>query len=186
MRTFWLGFLVGLMTAGGLLVASRIRPKSAAEPARAVGKIDSPALAMPIAGIDPATLKSNFYEVHNGHRHEALDIMAARGTPVLAVDHGTVAKLFTSKEGGLTVYEIDDTRRFCYYYAHLDRYAEGLKEGQVLGRGDVLGYVGSTGNASANAPHLHFAVSILGPEHHWWESTPIDPLPLLQRGAKLD
>ena len=180
---FGLGFGAGLLTAGVLLLAGGILPKRTETGGASPQRASRPLLAMPIAGVDPARLKSNFFEVHNGHRHEALDIMAPRGTAVLAVDHGTVAKLFTSEPGGLTVYQFDDTRQFCYYYAHLDHYADGLKEGQVLRRGEVLGYVGSTGNASANAPHLHFAVSLLGPEHRWWETTPIDPLPLLQAGA---
>jgi murein DD-endopeptidase MepM/ murein hydrolase activator NlpD len=141
-------------------------------------------IGMPIAGIDPFKLKSNFYDMRGDRPHEALDIMAPRGTPVLAVDHGKVAKLFTSKRGGLTVYQFDDAQRICYYYAHLDHYADGLKDGDVLQRGQVLGYVGSTGNASPNAPHLHFAVSVLGPEHQWWKSTPVDPLPLLQAGRR--
>ena len=102
---------------------------------------------MPIAGVDPQTLRSNFSETHGGHAHEALDIMAPRGTPVQAVAEGNVVKLFTSKQGGLTVYQFDDSRTWCYYYAHLDRYAPELKEGTLLRKGDVLGYVGSTGDA---------------------------------------
>jgi murein DD-endopeptidase MepM/ murein hydrolase activator NlpD len=137
-------------------------------------------LAMPIADVDSAKLVSNFAEMHGGRPHEALDIMAPRGTPVRAVDEGNVVKLFTSKEGGLTVYQFDNSRTRCYYYAHLDRYATGLREGMLLRKGEVLGYVGSTGNAAANAPHLHFAVFILGPEKQWWKGTAIDPLPLLQ------
>ena len=89
--------------------------------------------------------------------------MAARGTPVLAASDGTVAKLFTSVPGGLTIYEFDPTQTYAYYYAHLDHYAAGLAEGQALQRGDVIGYVGSTGNASEDAPHLHFAIFVLGP-----------------------
>ncbi|MEO8593346.1 MAG: M23 family metallopeptidase [Candidatus Solibacter sp.] len=140
----------------------------------------APRLAMPIAGIDPATLHSNFSEVREGHAHEAIDIMSPRGTPVLAVVEGNVAKLFTSKPGGLTVYQFDNAQRWCYYYAHLDRYAAGIKEGTLLRKGDVLGYVGSTGNAAPEAPHLHFAVFQLGPEKHWWEGTAVDPLPFLK------
>ena len=135
---------------------------------------------MPIAGVDPHTLRSNFSETRGGHAHEALDIMAPRGTPVLAVAEGNVVKLFTSKQGGLTVYQFDDSRTWCYYYAHLDRYAPGLKEGMLLRKGDVLGYVGSTGDASPDAPHLHFAVFQLGPEKNWWQGTAVDPLPLLK------
>lgn len=139
-----------------------------------------PRLTMPIAGVDPRTLHSNFEEARNGHRHEALDIMTPRGTPVLAVAEGNVVKLFNSKQGGLTVYQFDDTQHWCYYYAHLDRYAPGLKEGTLLRKGEVLGYAGSTGDASPDAPHLHFAVFELGPDKSWWKGTPIDPLPLLK------
>jgi murein DD-endopeptidase MepM/ murein hydrolase activator NlpD len=145
--------------------------------------IAKPGLAMPLAGVDPAQLISTFSQVRGDHPHEALDIMAPRGTPVLAVDQGNVVKLFTSKEGGLTVYQFDDARELCYYYAHLDRYATGLKEGTLLRRGDVLGYVGSTGNASSEAPHLHFAIFELGPEKEWWKGKAIDPLPSLQASA---
>jgi murein DD-endopeptidase MepM/ murein hydrolase activator NlpD len=106
--------------------------------------------------------------------------MASRGTPVLAVAEGNVAKLFTSKQGGLTVYQFDNTGNWCFYYAHLDRYAPGLKEGTLLRKGDTLGYVGTTGDAPPDAPHLHFAVFRLGPEKHWWQGTAIDPLPLLK------
>jgi murein DD-endopeptidase MepM/ murein hydrolase activator NlpD len=135
---------------------------------------------MPIANIDPHTLSSNFSQTRGGHAHEALDIMAPRGTPVMAVAEGNVVKLFTSKQGGLTVYQFDNSRTWCYYYAHLDHYAAGLNEGTLLRKGDVLGYVGSTGDASPDAPHLHFAVFALGPEKHWWQGTAIDPLPLLK------
>jgi murein DD-endopeptidase MepM/ murein hydrolase activator NlpD len=136
-------------------------------------------LLIPVSGISPSSLVDNFNETHDDHRHEALDIMAARGTPVVAVDEGNVVKLFHSKPGGLTVYQFDDTRTWCFYYAHLDRYAQGLKEGTLLRKGDVLGYVGSTGDASPNAPHLHFTIFKLGPEKRWWQGTPIDPYPLL-------
>ena len=140
----------------------------------------APSLAMPIAGVEPRTLQSNFSQARGSQTHEALDIMAPRGTEVLAVAEGNVVKLFTSKPGGLTVYQFDNTRMWCYYYAHLDRYASGLKEGMLLSKGDVVGYVGSTGNASPNAPHLHFAVFQLGPGKHWWQGTAVDPLPLLK------
>jgi len=141
---------------------------------------DAASLGMPIAGVDPHTLHSSFSQTRGGHAHEALDIMAPRGAEVLAVAAGNVVKLFTSKPGGLTVYQFDDTRTWCYYYAHLDGYAPGLKEGMRLRKGDVLGYVGSTGDASSDAPHLHFAVFQLGPGKHWWQGTAVDPLPLLK------
>ena len=106
--------------------------------------------------------------------------MAPTGTPVVAVEDGTVARLFTSKAGGLTVYQFDPSGTVAYYYAHLDRYAPGLDDGDVIRRGQVIGYVGSTGNANKDAPHLHFAIFRLGPERRWWEGEPIDPYPVLR------
>jgi murein DD-endopeptidase MepM/ murein hydrolase activator NlpD len=136
-------------------------------------------LLMPVKGLDPARLRDN-YRQRRGHvQHDALDIMAPRGTPVVAVADGRVAKLFTSKPGGLTVYQFDRSERLVYYYAHLDRYAARLAEGQQLRRGDPVGTVGSTGNASPDAPHLHFAVHVLGPERAWWKGTPVNPFPLI-------
>jgi len=140
-------------------------------------------LSMPVEGIDPSAIHDMFNEMRGGdtRRHEALDIMAPRGTNVLATDDGTVKKLFTSVPGGLTVYEFDPDGRYCYYYAHLDAYAPGLHEGQVLRRGDLIGYVGTTGNAPKDAPHLHFAVIRLDPDKRWWTGTAIDPYPLLAK-----
>lgn len=140
-------------------------------------------LAMPVEGIDPSTMHESFDEMRGGatRRHEALDILAPRGTRVLATDAGTVKKLFTSAAGGLTVYQYDPDERYCYYYAHLDAYAPGLHEGQILGRGDLVGYVGTTGNAPKDTPHLHFSVIRLDPDRRWWTGTPIDPYPLLYR-----
>lgn len=137
------------------------------------------ALVIPVAGVQPRQLSDSFNEVHSGQRHEAIDIMAPRGTPVVAVEDGKVAKLFTSKPGGITIYQFDPTEKFAYYYAHLDKYAQGIVEGKHVSRGEVIGYVGSTGNASAQAPHLHFAIFVLGPEKRWWKGTPINPFPLL-------
>ncbi|MGO4879686.1 MAG: M23 family metallopeptidase [Bryobacteraceae bacterium] len=138
-------------------------------------------LMIPVRGVHAEQLRDDFNEMRGGHRHEAIDIMAPRGTPVVAADDGTVAKLFLSKPGGLTVYQFDGSQTYCYYYAHLDSYAPGLKEGTRLRKGDVLGYVGSTGNASPGAPHLHFGIFQLGPEQHWWQGTPIDPYGFLAR-----
>jgi len=137
-------------------------------------------LAMPVEGAKSADLRDSFEEKRGAtRRHEALDIPAPRGTPVLAVADGTVEKLFTSKQGGLAIYQFDPSRTVCYYYAHLDRYAEGLQEKQVVRRGDRIGYVGSTGDASEKAPHLHFAIFQLGPEKQWWVGTPVNPYPFL-------
>lgn len=138
------------------------------------------ALLIPVAGVIASQLDDTFNDARGSERrHEALDIMAARGTPVLAARDGKVVKLFNSKPGGLTIYQFDPTGTYAYYYAHLDRYAPRLAEGRQLRRGDVIGYVGSTGNASPDAPHLHFAILVLGPEKQWWKGTAIDPYPLL-------
>jgi len=139
-------------------------------------------LQVPVAGVTVGQLSDTFNQPRGTERkHEALDILAPRGTPVLAAADGTVVKLFNSKPGGLTVYVFDPTERYSYYYAHLDHYANALQEGQHIKRGDLLGYVGTTGNADANTPHLHFAMFELGPEKHWWQGTPIDPYPMFSR-----
>jgi murein DD-endopeptidase MepM/ murein hydrolase activator NlpD len=136
-------------------------------------------LLIPVRGVAREQLHDMFDDARGGERHQAIDIMAPRGTPVVATAEGKVVKLFTSKPGGLTVYQFDPQERYAYYYAHLDRYADGLAEGQVLKRGDLVGYVGSTGNASPDAPHLHFAIFRLGPERQWWKGTPVNPYPFL-------
>lgn len=139
------------------------------------------ALLVPVQGVHASELTDTFNQTRGGTRiHEALDIMAPRGREVVAVADGKVVKLFNSQQGGLTVYQFDSTERYAYYYAHLDRYAAGLIEGRVLKRGELVGYVGSTGNASPDAPHLHFAIFELGPEKRWWEGRPINPYPLLR------
>ncbi len=141
----------------------------------------SDALLVPVAGVTASQLSDTFNDARGGGTrvHEALDIMAPRGTPVLAAVDGKVEKLFNSDAGGLTVYQFDPTGTYCYYYAHLHAYAPGLREGQILKRGDVIGTVGSTGNADPASPHLHFAIFLLGPEKRWHEGTPVNPYPLL-------
>jgi murein DD-endopeptidase MepM/ murein hydrolase activator NlpD len=139
-------------------------------------------LKLPVEGVDNDDLRDTFSDSRSGGRaHEAIDIMAPRHTQVLAADDGVIVKLFNSKGGGgISIYQFDPTGTYCYYYAHLDRYADGLKEGQHVRRGDVIGYVGSTGNASPTAPHLHFSIFRLGPERQWWKGEPINPYPALK------
>jgi murein DD-endopeptidase MepM/ murein hydrolase activator NlpD len=134
-------------------------------------------LQLPIDGADVDAMEGSFHQRRGGgaRGHEAVDILAPRDTPVRAIDEGTIAKLFVSKAGGITVYQLDPTGRFCYYYAHLERYAAGLREGQRVSRGDVIGHVGTTGNAPPNTPHLHFAVFELTGKKRWWEGRPLDP-----------
>jgi peptidoglycan LD-endopeptidase LytH len=143
------------------------------------GQQDADALLVPVAGIKRENLTDNYNEMRGSIRHEALDIMAPRGTPVIAVDDGVVRKVFTSKKGGLTVYQYNPAETLCYYYAHLDRYAPGLAEGKRLKRGDPIGTVGFSGNANPAGPHLHFSITRLGPGKEWWKGEPINPYPLI-------
>lgn len=138
-------------------------------------------LTLPVQGIERSKLHSNFDETRGGSRkHEALDILAPRNTPILAVEDGKIAKLFLSDAGGITIYQYDPSMTFVYYYAHLERYASGLKEGQEIKRGDVIGYVGTTGNAPRDTPHLHFAIFKMADDKKWWQGTPIDPYSVLK------
>ena len=152
-----------------------------AEPAQA-GPIPSSedSLAIPVSGVERRQLRDHFNDRRGGGRpHHAIDIMASRGTPVVAVDDGKIAKLFLSVAGGITIYQSNPAGDLMYYYAHLDRYAPGLKEGRVVQKGEVLGFVGSTGNANPAGPHLHFAISKLPPSREWWKGDPINPYPIL-------
>ncbi|GGX77716.1 peptidoglycan DD-metalloendopeptidase family protein [Massilia dura] len=142
-------------------------------------------LLVPVAGVSPKELADTFGQARGSERqHEALDIPAAKGTPVLAVADGKVVKLFTSKPGGLTVYQFDPSEKYAYYYAHLDSYAPELKEGQPIRRGQMIGHVGVTGNSDPDAPHLHFAIFELAADKKWWEGTPVNPYPYLAGTAK--
>ncbi len=140
-------------------------------------------ISSPLDGITPNQIVDTFNQGRDGHPHEALDIPAARGTPVRAVDDGVIQKRFLSRAGGNTIYQFSPGEKLCYYYAHLDHYAEGLAEGMPVKRGQVIGYVGSTGDASPDAPHLHIAVFVLGPEKHWWHGTAINPYSALLAAA---
>jgi murein DD-endopeptidase MepM/ murein hydrolase activator NlpD len=137
-------------------------------------------LVIPDAAIRPDQLVDTYTQSRGaGRLHDAIDIMAPAGTPVLAAVDGRVAKLFDSDAGGITLYQFDRDERHVYYYAHLQGYAPGIAEGRELRRGEVLGYVGSTGNASPDGPHLHFAIAVLGPDKRWHGGTPVNPYPLL-------
>ena len=137
-------------------------------------------LIVPVAGVRAAAIPSSFTEKRGTRQHNAIDILAPRGTPVLAADEGTVAKIDTSEGGGLSLYITGPQERFIYYYAHLDAYRRGIAEGMRVAKGDTVGYVGTTGNAPANTPHLHFAIARADPDRRWWKGTPLDPLPLLR------
>jgi peptidoglycan LD-endopeptidase LytH len=144
-------------------------------------------IAMPLDSIDPMKLRSNFDERRGGgtRQHQALDLMAPRGTPIRSAAKGRVMKLFESGNGGLMAYAADSSERFILVYAHLDAYAAGLTDGAPLARGQLIGYVGSTGNASPSAPHLHFAIARSADVQRWSKGKAIDPLPVLVESARL-
>jgi murein DD-endopeptidase MepM/ murein hydrolase activator NlpD len=139
-------------------------------------------LLIPVANVTASQLHDTFNQARSeGRQHDAIDIMAPEGTPVLAAADGVVIKLFQSDRGGVTLYELDPSGRYVYYYAHLMRYAEGIAEGRQLRRGDVIAYVGDSGNAGAGKFHLHFAISKLTSPHQWSGGDPINPYPMLVR-----
>jgi murein DD-endopeptidase MepM/ murein hydrolase activator NlpD len=156
---------------------------SAAPPVAAI-RAPSPDLRAPIDGMNIESMKGGFAEERGKRSHDAVDILTPRGTPVHAVSDGTIAKLFFSKAGGITIYEFDATERLCYYYAHLERYADGLHEDQHVSKGEVIGYVGTSGNAPPNTPHLHFAIFELNADRKWWQGRPLDPFMVFKGRAE--
>jgi murein DD-endopeptidase MepM/ murein hydrolase activator NlpD len=174
--------------AAPLAVPPPVSPPPAPDPdappafeATPVAELRARRLTMPVEGATSDALRDSFSETRSGtHRHEAIDILAPRHTRVVAVDDGTVAKLFRSDAGGITVYQFDATANYVYYYAHLEGYAAGLAEGARITRKQVLGYVGTSGNAPKDTPHLHFAIFRLTDRKQWWEGMPIDPYQVLK------
>lgn len=142
-----------------------------------------PEIGYPLAEVKAQELQSQFRDRRKGHIHQAIDLMRPRGTAVMAVTDGTIRKLYRSKTGGISIYLFDGSEEFCFFYGHLDHYAKNLHEGQEVKRGDVIGYVGYTGNAKRSAPHLHFAVSLTGPERRWSGGVAVDPYPMLVAAA---
>lgn len=141
---------------------------------------DGTRLIVPVQGVQPEDLRDDYSQPRsNGRTHRALDILAPQGTPVVAAADGTIRKLFTSKAGGLTIYQFDRDEKRLYYYAHLDRYDPSIAEGDFVVQGAVIGYVGTTGN-TRGTPHLHFSVEELPPSKEWWKGTPVNPYPLLR------
>jgi peptidoglycan LD-endopeptidase LytH len=133
-------------------------------------------LLVPVRGVTREMLRDSFKEARDKIReHEAVDILAPRRTPVVAVEDGTIAKFFTSERGGITIYQFDPKQTYAYYYAHLDSYASGLSEGDRVTRGQTIGYVGTTGNAPENTPHLHFQIFVLTDQKQWWKGTAVNP-----------
>ena len=155
-------------------------PAEAAAPTAEAAYLHERQLMVPVAGVEPSRLRDSFSDGRDGgsRRHNAIDIMAPRGTPVLAADDGRVLRVSRSALGGLTVYVLDPAQRFIYYYAHLDAYRDGLRDGMAVARGDVLGYVGTTGNAPENVPHLHFQ-AMRYRRDRYWDGEPVNPKPYL-------
>ena len=139
-------------------------------------------LYFPVAGFDGRPLDNSYDDPRDGgsRRHHAIDIMAPRGTPVLSVQDGRILRLSTNRKGGISIYATDTEERFVFYYAHLDRYHRGVHVGQTLMRGDTIGYVGTTGNAPDNVPHLHFQLMRMPADRKYWNGEPINPYPLLR------
>ncbi len=137
-------------------------------------------LMVPVAGVRPEQVHDSFLDPRSGGRvHHAVDILAPRGTPILAADDGRVLRLRRNTLGGITIYAVDPADRYVYYYAHLERYARGLAEGQTVTKGQIIGYVGTTGDAPPNVPHLHFQMMRRPNAVRWWDGPPVDPKPYL-------
>jgi len=144
-------------------------------------------LLIPVLGVVRDDLRDSFFDRRSGRRiHHALDIMSPRNTPILAVEDGTLVKLTRNRLGGLTLYQLDPSGAYAYYYAHLERYAPGLHEGDAVERGQVIGYVGTSGNAPKRSPHLHFAIFRLPEERYGWLGQPIDPFDVLRPSRCLE
>ena len=154
--------------------------RTAVSTGEAVDYLLARSLAIPVAGITVGQLHDSFDEGRDGSRvHRALDIMAARGTPVLSADSGRILRMSSNTLGGNIIYASDPLGRVVYYYAHLDAYQPGLENGMPIARGDTLGFVGTTGNAPKDTPHLHFQVMRMPPDGQYWDGDPINPYPLL-------
>ena len=153
-------------------------PLATAADATAVAHLS---LLFPVPGVDTMRLDDSFDAPREGgRRHNAIDIMAPRGTPILSVQDGRVLRLSTNANGGITLYATDLEEHFVFYYAHLERYHPSMYTGRPLLRGDTLGYVGTSGNAPKDTPHLHFQLMRMPPDNKFWNGEPINPYPLLK------
>lgn len=144
------------------------------EKSKAYADLRAMQLRVPLDGFNLDSIKGSFNELRGGTPHHASDFPAARNTAIHAVANGQVAKIFESKAGGHTVYQFDPSQKYIFYYAHLEKYSEGLKDGQELKRGDVIGYVGTSGNAPPDTPHLHFSLGIMLQPKTWWKTYDLD------------
>ena len=200
-HTTWASYRLTAI-ASVVLLAACSRARITTEPAAAPAPVEASAtpgssstvspeallaakgLIIPVRGVDASRVRDSYTASRGGRTHDAVDIMAARGTPVIAADSGTIIKLRQNEAGGITIYQLDHAEHFIYYYAHLDRYQEGLAEGMVIRQGDVLGFVGTTGNAPPDTPHLHFQVMLYRGHGQYWGGDPINPHPYFTRSGR--
>ncbi|MEQ1817945.1 MAG: M23 family metallopeptidase [Terricaulis sp.] len=193
----WTGCLIGALIVAAMLTSQPVaRVDESASAAvvvqqaeqtsrRRAAVVTDRTLIIPVAGVASNALTDTWGAARSeGRSHEGIDIMAPAGTPVRAAADGRVVKFFDSVRGGITIYQFDTSERFVYYYAHLSSRAAGLAEGDVVEQGDVIAYVGMSGNAPA--PHLHFEIQRLTAERHWWEAESMNPYPLLIAGRAPD
>ena len=185
--------LIAVLTIGAAMFAQVSQPASHAPaplPAPAAkqapffpnfGGPQRAALIVPVDGLAPDAMADTWGQARaEGRTHEGVDILAPEGAQVRAAVDGRIVKFFDSVRGGVTIYQFDRAERFVYYYAHLQRRADALREGDQVLQGDVIGYVGMTGNAPI--PHLHFEIQRLTPERQWWRATSLNPYPYLRAG----
>jgi peptidoglycan LD-endopeptidase LytH len=191
--TSWTFLLAAALLVHAIIAPEPIEPAEASSPAAAItpqteqkirrraAVITQSELIIPVAGVAAGALADTWGHARSeGRSHQGIDIMAPTGTPVRAAADGRIVKFFDSVRGGVTIYQFDTSERFVYYYAHLNRRAPGLAEGDVVRQGDVIAYVGMSGNAPV--PHLHFEIQRLTPQRHWWEAHSMNPYPLLRSG----
>jgi peptidoglycan LD-endopeptidase LytH len=190
--TSWAFLIAGAVLVRAIISPAHVEQASASSPAveqrqtdqksrRRASVITSAGLIVPVANVAASALTDTWGATRaEGRTHEGIDIMAPIGTPVRAAADGRIAKFFDSVRGGITIYQFDTSERFVYYYAHLNRRAPDLAEGDVVRQGDVIAYVGMSGNAPV--PHLHFEIQRLTPQRHWWEADSMNPYPLLRAG----
>lgn len=152
----------------------------------AIAELRRHRLLMPIAGVSPEKIRGSFFEKRGTEIHAAADMLAPRNTPIVAVENGTIGKLWLSKAGGITIYQFDPSQKYIYYYAHLESYAPGLKDGDKVQRGQVLGFVGTSGDAPPDTPHLHFSISVATEPGRWWSGAQIDPYEVFRIGPSRD
>jgi murein DD-endopeptidase MepM/ murein hydrolase activator NlpD len=154
---------------------------SSARMAAAIDRLREKELVIPVAGVGPSHIEDSFTAGRDGgeRQHNAVDILAPRNTPIIAADDGVILRMSSNKLGGITIYAADKDREFVYYYAHLDHYRRGVHEGDKIQKGDTLGFVGTTGNAPKDVPHLHFQIMIWPSDGKYWYGEPVNPYPIL-------